>query len=84
MFGLKRFWAELAVGAMSAGSIVVYLHIFKDSFSHELPSGKAIAVNMMFKSRPRRSMVYLLLFNPLPTIYSATLGHLVKRIDTST
>lgn len=45
LFGLKRFRAEVAVGAMSACSIVIYFDIFKDRLSHKLSSGEPLTVN---------------------------------------
>ncbi len=41
---------------MSASSIVIYLDIFKDSLSHELPGGKALAVNSFNFQRVKEAL----------------------------
>ena len=45
LFCLKRFWAEVAVGTVSEGSIGIDLGIFEDRLSHVSPGGAALAVN---------------------------------------
>ena len=41
---------------MSASSIAVYLDIFKDRLSHELPGGEALAVNRFDFQRMKKAL----------------------------
>ena len=41
---------------MSASSIAIYLDIFKDSLSHKLPGGEALAVNSFNLQRVKEAL----------------------------
>ena len=44
-FRPERFWAEIAISAVSASSIVIDFNIFEDGFSHVLSGREALPVN---------------------------------------
>ena len=45
IFYLKRFWADIAVGAVSAGSIVIHFYVFEYCLSHFFPCSKSFTMN---------------------------------------
>lgn len=44
MLCLKRFWTDVSVSVVSAGSIVIQLDVFEYRMSHFLPGGKSLTV----------------------------------------
>ena len=42
---MKRFWAKVAIGAVSAGSIVVHFNVLEFRLSHEFACLEALAMN---------------------------------------
>ncbi len=53
---LKRFRADVAVGAVSAGPIVVCLNVFKHGVAHLLARGEALTVNRFHLQRVEKTL----------------------------
>jgi hypothetical protein len=48
---LKRLWADIAIGAVSASSIVIYFDVLEYCLSHFLPGSKPFSVNSFHLER---------------------------------
>ena len=53
---LKRFWADKAVGAVSAGSIVIHFDVLEYCLSHLLPGGESLTMNGLYLERVEKSI----------------------------
>ena len=53
---LKRFRADVSVGAVSAGSIVIHFDVFKYCLSHFLPSGESLTMNDLDLERVKEAL----------------------------
>jgi len=53
---LKRFRANKAVGAVSAGSIVVHFDVLEYCLSHLLPGGESFTVNGLSLERVKEAL----------------------------
>ena len=56
MVCLKRCRADEAVGAVSAGSIVVHFDVLEYRLSHLLPGGESLAVNGLYLERVEEAL----------------------------
>lgn len=45
MLYLKQLWVGVAIGAVSAGSIVAYFNVFKNCLSHDRPGCGVFTMN---------------------------------------
>ena len=53
---LKHQRADVAVGAVSAGSIVIHLDVFEYRLSHCLPGGESLTVNGLDLERVKETL----------------------------
>lgn len=55
-FGLKRYRAEVAVGAVSAGSIVINFDVLENGLAHGLPCGESFTVDQFHLERVEETL----------------------------
>ena len=53
---LKRFRADKAIGAVSAGSIVIHFDVFEYRLSHFLPGGESLTMNGLNLERVKKAL----------------------------
>lgn len=45
LLGLKRFWADTAISAVTTVAIIVHLNVLENSATHLFPGGKAFTMD---------------------------------------